>query len=462
MTPSPLGASAPARRALPSRPSFERQKKLAKALLRDAVSGDTEALNRLLASHPDPADLQQRPPRLADAQVVLAREYGLPSWPALKRHVFELTRMANQIDEGSPAPDGALDTVHLRCGSDIRDGLVEAGFGGEFLEFADPMCRGPLPDAPLSEYLAVRGAWIAETWGGSAPDARKRLTDEYAALARASERERLVLWFEHDPYDQLILARVLAEIGGWQTGGSSGGGPGGNGPGGNGSGGNGPSGNGPTVELILLNDYPGVGRLVGLGQLPPPALRSLWERRRPVTAEMIELAGRVWAGLTAADPRALVAIIEAGTPELPTMAGALRRHLAELPGVRDGLALLERLTLQALADGAVRGGPLFGRVMKLDPLPFLGDTMMAEVLRILSGGDRPAVEVIPQLDGTPASDEPWHKKDWGLTEFGQRLLAGQEDWMATEPPVRWVGGVRIESGQPVWRWDPEGGGVRRE
>ena len=104
MTESPRRATVPVRATLPERPSLERQKKLAKALFRSARDGDPDAVARLLALHPAPAELRNRAPRLADAQVVLAREYGLPSWPALRNHVLELQRMANQIEAGSPAP----------------------------------------------------------------------------------------------------------------------------------------------------------------------------------------------------------------------------------------------------------------------------------------------------------------------------------------------------------------------
>ena len=116
---------------------------------------------------------------------------------------------------------------------------------------------------------------MAETWTGDAEGAERRLTEEYDGLKRAAHRERVILWFEHDPYDQLILARVLKEIAMWDS---------------------------TLVELVLLDDYPGVGRFMGLGQLPPTALRSLWERRQSVTRGMTELGTLTWTALTADDP----------------------------------------------------------------------------------------------------------------------------------------------------------------
>ena len=50
--------------------------------------------------------------------------------------------------------DDDLRTLHIRCGSDIRQTLTKAGFVGDFLEYSDPICEGPVPD--ISGPSAVR------------------------------------------------------------------------------------------------------------------------------------------------------------------------------------------------------------------------------------------------------------------------------------------------------------------
>ena len=37
---------------------------------------------------------------------------------------------------------GAQRVLHIRCGDDIRDKLVEAGIEGDYLSFADPAWLG--------------------------------------------------------------------------------------------------------------------------------------------------------------------------------------------------------------------------------------------------------------------------------------------------------------------------------
>ena len=70
------------RRTLPARPDLDQQKKLAKELLRAFRAGDPEAIARMRAELPDKTQLS-----LADAQFVLAREYGFASWRELRTNI---------------------------------------------------------------------------------------------------------------------------------------------------------------------------------------------------------------------------------------------------------------------------------------------------------------------------------------------------------------------------------------
>lgn len=68
-------------RHVPVRPDLRQLKHQAKDLLRDIRAGEPAALEELRASHPSPPDPAEV--RLADAQLTLARSYGVRSWPRL-------------------------------------------------------------------------------------------------------------------------------------------------------------------------------------------------------------------------------------------------------------------------------------------------------------------------------------------------------------------------------------------
>jgi len=70
------------RRSLPARANLEQQRKLAKELLAAFHRGDDDARVRVRAELPDKQRIV-----LADAQFVLAREYGFESWNALREHL---------------------------------------------------------------------------------------------------------------------------------------------------------------------------------------------------------------------------------------------------------------------------------------------------------------------------------------------------------------------------------------
>jgi len=40
-----------------------------------------------------------------------------------------------------------------------------------------------------------------------------------------------------------------------------------------------------------------------------------------------------------------------------------------------------------------------------------------------------------------------------ITQTGREVLEGGAEWLSLQPPVRWVGGVRIDPSTPNWRWD---------
>ncbi len=81
-------------RILPGRPSLEHLKSQAKALHADLEERRPAALERFQAALGKPL---VPPAQLADAQLVIAREYGFPSWPKLKAHLEKLVRAEDPV-----------------------------------------------------------------------------------------------------------------------------------------------------------------------------------------------------------------------------------------------------------------------------------------------------------------------------------------------------------------------------
>jgi hypothetical protein len=99
-------------RLLPDSPSLNSLKGQAKQLLSRQRKGDADSCVRFTVSHPDwsdgsETDVQSATLSLADAQLVVAREYGFESWPKLKHHVEEAVPRTQGVL--SELPDRMID-----------------------------------------------------------------------------------------------------------------------------------------------------------------------------------------------------------------------------------------------------------------------------------------------------------------------------------------------------------------
>jgi hypothetical protein len=403
-------ASGPLHDASPFRLNLEQQRKRARDLLKGWRSADAEALGRFLLHHPqassmDTAVLPAHLAHLSEAQLIVARELGLPSWPRLKSHILAMDQTRARIAQGDVAPDRGMTTLHIRCGSDIFPALREAGFAGDLLEYSDPLCQGPVLDE--AGWLERRAAFVAEFYSAQSREqiAEGLRSTEERLRAAAASYQRIVLWFEHDTYDQLILARCLAQFAETRP---------------------------ARLELISAASYPGGVRFIGLGQLPPEALRLLWRERAPVSGASLLAGQSVWTALRSADPRPLAELARTGIPDLPQLGRAVRRHCQELPWLRTGLSLTERLILQLLAEAPLTLNQTWYRLMmEREPLPWLSDLLFRFIIENMKRVEAPVFT--GRFEG---EDHHWPKERLTLTPLGHAVLAGQVDWMSLRPPAR--------------------------
>jgi hypothetical protein len=279
--------------------------------------------------------------------------------------------------------------------------LAEAGLGGSVLAWRDTLQEGPVPALAPGELRGVRAEFIAARgWAPrDAAEADLRARDE--ALAAALGSEPVVLWFEHDLYDQLQLIQVLARV------------------------------DGQPVEAIVVDRF--------LGELTAAELAALWPERRAVTAAALETARAAWAAFTAPDPTALAALAPDGA--LPFLGPALDRLREEYPATTDGLARSERQALAAVAAGADEPLAAFFASQRAEPAAYGGDTQFFDLLASLAAEPEPLIERDPLR----------------LTAAGEAVLAGRAEAVQLRGVDRWLGGVHLDG---KWRWDPAAGRLR--
>jgi len=214
--------------------------------------------------------------------------------------------------------------LHITNG-DCAVAVIRQVATGEILSWRDVLHEGPVPAGLSLEALSSeRAAFIASRGWGDAAEVRKDFEDRDSRFRRAGQHDEIVLWFEHDLYDQLQLIQVLdglAEL------------------------------RGPPISLVCEAEY--------LGNMAPARAAELFELRNPVLRKHLQEAQAAWAAFRSPDPSRIA-------PEKPQalrfLGAALRRHLEEFPWTTDGRSRTERQIVEG--------------TQQLEEPVFLGDSVL--------------------------------------------------------------------------------------
>ncbi len=400
-----------------------------KELMRVARRGPTAASHELrvrLAAKIDEVDA--RLDALGRMRADLARVVGC-ACDSLDRCTCGAGFLARRTRERDAAGH-ERSTLHVTNGDSVTRLLHQSSLEGVTLSWQDALHEGPVPAGSRTKLLAARASFLAACGWGPAATIRAGLAqrDQQLLDALGAGRE-VVLWFEHDLFDQLQLIDALSLVAGVSP---------------------------ASVELIVIGSFPGRPHFRGLGELTPPELESLWPKRRAVTPELLADALAAWTAVRAPDPTGMAKLAGRDSRELPFLGAALERLLEELPGTVDGLSGVERRALRAVQAGARSPADAFAIAQEDEPAPFLGDTWFFRTLAGLGAGSHGLIE---SAAGTPLPAPPPLGR-WDLfagvglrlTESGRRVLAGDADRVLLLGLDRFVGGVHLVPGAD-WRWD---------
>jgi hypothetical protein len=318
--------------------------------------------------------------------------------------------------------------VHIRCGDDMRPAFEASSLTGRYVRWADPLCEGPTPgDVDAAEWRAMRASYAVAHYGVNQSEAERFLDEQSAALEASLTADEIVLWFEHDQFDQFILIYLLDWLAGRELA-----------PG--------------QLSLICIDHYPGIENFHGIGQLDASALEGLFPERASVSEAQLDLARRAWAAFCAADPQELEALLSENTSALPFLSAAILRHFEDFPGTLDGLGRTERQALLVSQDGDSNAGQIFGVCQAMEEARWCGDTMFWGWLRALAEAPMPAL-VINGPEDWYKSREGIEATRVGLTRAGQALIRGAANWVRMGGVDRWMGGVHLQGREAAWLWD---------
>jgi redox-sensitive transcriptional activator SoxR len=332
--------------------------------------------------------------------------------------------LARQGEEPAMRPT----LLQVTNGESAGNTLRETTLGGAVLPWQDTLHEGPVPALPRKELLRTRARFLADCGWGRQQALLSSLDRRDRQLLEAFRNDtHVVLWFEHDLYDQLQLLDVLALA---HTAAAA-------------------------PELIVIGSFPGKPSFAGLGELSARELETLWPSRRPAEPAALETATAAWAALQAPEPTSLAECATREATELPFLAPALQRLLEELPAPKDGLSKTERHALEAIDAGARTPPAAFVAAQRLEGAPFLGDTWFYRSLSALGQGANRLVETD---DATPLPPPPplgdsqlFARLQLRITPTGERALRGKADRVELLGIDRWIGGTHLTPDN-TWRW----------
>ena len=305
--------------------------------------------------------------------------------------------------------------LHVTNGDSVIEGFKAGRIPGVYLAWADPLHDGPVPEtSSLEELSDVRARALSDFGWGSYSQIRQRFSLRDRTLARFREHDEIVLWFEHDLYDQLQLVQLLDWFSREDLGST-------------------------RLSLIQISEHPEVTPFYGLGELNGEQLARLLPARVPITARHFELGRAAWRAVRATDPAALVEIARCTDAALPFLGAALYRFLEEYPWVQNGLSRTEQQLLVGAALGARQRQAFYLQTQSFERCPW-GDASVFLRLDGLAAGPNPALTRV-------SADE------FAINDHGKRLLAGDDDWVRSSGGLdRWIGGVHLSGDDVRWRW----------
>jgi hypothetical protein len=316
--------------------------------------------------------------------------------------------------------------LHITNGDSAAGGIRETGVPGEVLSWVDVLHEGPVPSyLDLEELRIVRAQFIASCGWASFEEALSLFSQCDKVLADSLGQDEIVLWFEHDLYDQLQLIQILDWFAHQELGRTK-------------------------LTMICGAEY--------LGMSTVERLRQRYPERQTVSHTQLELARVAWAAFRSPDPTLLIGLLQQDTSVLPFLSDALWRHLQQFPSKRNGLSRSEYQALEVIANGVTALGQVY-RASHHDREEglFLGDATFAIYVERLSAGREPLVlredgQVIKAPRGRGPAPEFWQSQVM-LTPLGRAVLEARADYVRTNGIDRWLGGVHLSGSEAQYRWD---------
>ncbi|MDF2924148.1 MAG: polymerase subunit sigma [Paenibacillaceae bacterium] len=329
--------------------------------------------------------------------------------------------------------------LHIVNGDSVGNMLKQGIVQGDVLVWREIYSCGPLfEDLTGPGERACRSQFLQAKLGVPASEYIENCEEQERKLGEFSKYNEVILWFEHDLFDQSMLSYLLHWFNRQKL-------------------------RNTKLSLLCIGEFPGIERFHGLGQLSPAQLKTLSGTWRTIGQPEFKLGSELWQAYSSPDPMRLAGLLEKKEAELKASGltfayDAFKAHLSRLPSVGNGLGIVEQTTLQAVREGVNTPLELFRQVTDMLHILGMGDWEYWKYLRAMVEGDRPLLIIEnaePGWDFRQARE--FLNRLVSLSGWGEQMLEGTADRVALQGIDEWFGGLHLQGYDVPWRWDSSTG-----
>jgi len=309
--------------------------------------------------------------------------------------------------------------LNITNGDNAVELMCKAQLPGDYLPWRDVLHEGPVPgDLTLDELSVIRSKYIVEKGWGEPDVIIESFSARDKQLKGCHQYHKVILWFEHDLYDQLQILQILDwfylhpdEV--------------------------------VNLSMVCVDQY--------LGRQSPETIKQLITFEQPVSQQQLALANQAWTAFCSSTPEHWYGLLNKDTSALTFLDGAITRLLEEYPSMSTGLSRTAEQSLIIISEGEISPGKLFGRYMATEERQFLGDLSFWGILQSLLDGNLITLEV---ANGEPNQLPCGRNSQLSITTLGIDVLSGEQKSFGHAPLDRWIGGVYLTK-ENLWCWDAD-------
>ncbi|MCM3118365.1 DUF1835 domain-containing protein [Neobacillus sp. MER 74] len=290
---------------------------------------------------------------------------------------------------------------------------------GDVLVWREMYDFGPLShDITGENWISRRAYFFEQKLAIPAALFIQNCKDQNRFLSEIPKETEIVLWFEHDRYDQTMLMFLLNELSKNEL---------------------------KNLSMVTINEYDGEEPFYGLGQLASNQMEELFHKKiQPISDEQIKEAITGWKAYTSKNPAEIETWIAASKQKLPFLKQALRSHLSFFPSIHTGLNEVETFVIKNLDKNPSSFIELFHAITQKRSNDGISDLYFAAMLNELMKGPYPLLECDNPL---PNYENPVPLAQLRLTSNGldiqkSRFELIERDW--------WLGGVYLNKEKWLW------------